>query len=160
RKQGASVTLDSTFRRPKHETSRRYRGKRESRPRRRSRSARKRLRCFERRHRACGRARSTVSQSRSDRLRPDSRSAAGCRCGRASGGDPPPGLMADQTPFANNTLSTYNIFSAAALHKLQRVVWASSETTRGLPFDDPKPHYAPIDEEHTLYPQSSYALSK
>src|SRR5688500_11408318 len=73
---------------------------------------------------------------------------------------PAPGLMADQTTFAINILSTYNVFSAAALHKLQRVVWASSETTLGLPFDDPKPHYAPIDEEHPLYPQSSYALSK
>ena len=73
---------------------------------------------------------------------------------------PAPGLRADQTTFAINTLSTYNVFSAAALHKMERVVWASSETTLGLPFDDPKPHYAPIDEEHPLYPQSSYALSK
>lgn len=73
---------------------------------------------------------------------------------------PAPGLMADQTTFAINTLSTYNVFSAAALHKHQRVVWASSETTLGLPFDDPQPRYAPIDEQHPLYPQSSYALSK
>jgi nucleoside-diphosphate-sugar epimerase len=57
-------------------------------------------------------------------------------------------------------MSTYNIFSVAALLKLQRVVWASSETTLGLPFDSPVPHYAPIDEEHPLYPQWSYALSK
>jgi nucleoside-diphosphate-sugar epimerase len=73
---------------------------------------------------------------------------------------PAPGLLADQTTFDINTVSTYNVFSAAALHKLQRVVWASSETTLGLPFDDPQPHYAPIDEDHPLYPQSSYSLSK
>jgi nucleoside-diphosphate-sugar epimerase len=73
---------------------------------------------------------------------------------------PAPGLLADQTTFDINTVSTYNVFSAALLHKLQRVVWASSETTLGLPFDDPQPHYAPIDEEHPLYPQSSYSLSK
>lgn len=73
---------------------------------------------------------------------------------------PAPGLMPDHTTFAVNTLSTYNVFSAAAQHKYQRVVWASSETTLGLPFDDPTPRYAPVDEQHPLYPQSSYALSK
>ena len=39
-------------------------------------------------------------------------------------------------------------------------MWASSETTLGLPFDKEKPAYAPIDEDHPLYPESSYALSK
>ena len=43
---------------------------------------------------------------------------------------------------------------------MKRVVWASSETTLGLPFDREKPKYAPIDEDHPLYPESSYALSK
>ncbi len=73
---------------------------------------------------------------------------------------PAPDLITDQQTFSINTLSTYNVFAAAALHKHQRIVWASSETTLGLPFDDPVPHYAPIDEEHPLYPQSSYSLSK
>ncbi len=73
---------------------------------------------------------------------------------------PAPGLLSDQVTFDINMSSTYNVFSVAVLHKLQRVVWASSETTLGLPFDDPEPHYAPIDEEHPLYPQSSYSLSK
>jgi len=39
------------------------------------------------------------------------------------------------------------------------VVWASSETTIGLPFDVP-PRYAPIDEDHYPFPTSTYALSK
>jgi nucleoside-diphosphate-sugar epimerase len=73
---------------------------------------------------------------------------------------PAPGILNEQRTFEINTTSTYNVFSAATLLRLQRVVWASSETTLGLPFDDPKPHYAPIDEAHPLYPQSSYALSK
>lgn len=73
---------------------------------------------------------------------------------------PAPGLLSDQTTFDINMTSTYNVFSAAALLKLQRVVWASSETTLGLPFDDPVPSYAPIDEDHPLLPQSSYSLSK
>ncbi|MBX3061900.1 MAG: NAD(P)-dependent oxidoreductase [Anaerolineae bacterium] len=73
---------------------------------------------------------------------------------------PAPGLLSDQVTFDINTISTYNVFSAAALLKLQRVVWASSETTLGLPFDDPLPSYAPIDEDHPLLPSWSYALSK
>ena len=39
------------------------------------------------------------------------------------------------------------------------MVWASSETTLGLPFDRP-PDYAPVDEQHTLRPETAYALSK
>jgi nucleoside-diphosphate-sugar epimerase len=39
------------------------------------------------------------------------------------------------------------------------VVWASSETTLGLPFDVP-PRYAPVDEDHYPVPTTSYALSK
>ena len=62
--------------------------------------------------------------------------------------------------FRNNTASTYNIFNAAVTLGLQRVVWASSETTLGLPFVRQKPAYAPVDEQHPLYPESSYALSK
>jgi nucleoside-diphosphate-sugar epimerase len=54
----------------------------------------------------------------------------------------------------------YNVFSAAAVTAgLSRVVWASSETTLGLPFDTP-PRYAPVDEDHYPVPTSSYALSK
>ena len=73
---------------------------------------------------------------------------------------PAPGLVSDEVTFRINMSSTYNVFSAATLLKLKRVVWASSETTLGLPFDDPLPSYAPIDELHPLLPQSSYALSK
>ena len=62
--------------------------------------------------------------------------------------------------FHNNTMGCYNVFTAAMQLKLARVVWASSETTLGLPFDREKPAYAPIDERHPLYPESSYALSK
>jgi nucleoside-diphosphate-sugar epimerase len=73
---------------------------------------------------------------------------------------PAPGLSTDEVTFRTNTMSTYNIFSAAVALGLERVVWASSETTLGLPFDRRPPLYAPIDEQHPLYPESSYALSK
>ena len=61
--------------------------------------------------------------------------------------------------FRTNILSTSTVFSAAVRLGLRRVVWASSETTLGLPFDEP-PEFAPVDETHTLRPESSYALSK
>jgi nucleoside-diphosphate-sugar epimerase len=73
---------------------------------------------------------------------------------------PAPGLQTDETTFRINMESTYNIFTAATTLGLKRVVWASSETTLGLPFDKEQPSYAPIDEDHPLLPQSSYALSK
>jgi len=73
---------------------------------------------------------------------------------------PAPGLVSDEVTFRNNTLSTYNVFSAATALGVQRIVWASSETTLGLPFDRQPPAYAPIDEQHPLWPESSYALSK
>jgi nucleoside-diphosphate-sugar epimerase len=61
--------------------------------------------------------------------------------------------------FRNNVTSTHTVFAAAARLGLERVVWASSETTLGLPFDRP-PDYAPVDERHELRPETSYALSK
>ena len=73
---------------------------------------------------------------------------------------PAPGLKPDELTFRVNATSTYNVFAAAGLLGLGRVVWASSETTLGLPFERELPRYAPIDEEHPLLPESSYALSK
>ena len=73
---------------------------------------------------------------------------------------PAPGLKPDELTFRVNTTSTYNVFAAAPLLGLQRVVWASSETTLGLPFERERPRYAPIDEDHPPLPEFSYALSK
>ena len=72
---------------------------------------------------------------------------------------PAPGLRAEGETFRINTLSTYNVFAAAVAHGMRRVVWASSETVLGLPFDRP-PDFAPIDESITARPESSYSLSK
>jgi len=73
---------------------------------------------------------------------------------------PASGIRTEETTFRTNVLSTYNVFEAARLLGLGRVVWASSETILGLPFEREQPAYAPIDEEHPPYPESSYALSK
>lgn len=72
---------------------------------------------------------------------------------------PSPVHATPDTVFRTNIVSTHTVFSAAVRLGLKRVVWASSETTLGLPFDTP-PDYAPVDEEHELRPESSYALSK
>jgi nucleoside-diphosphate-sugar epimerase len=74
--------------------------------------------------------------------------------------NPNPSGWSEERMFRHNTTTTYNIFRAATLLGFKRVVWASSETTLGLPFEREQPRYAPIDEDHPLLPESSYALSK
>jgi nucleoside-diphosphate-sugar epimerase len=69
-------------------------------------------------------------------------------------------IHTEETTFRTNMLSTYNVFEAARLLRLGRVVWASSETILGIPFEREQPAYAPIDERHPPLPPSSYALSK
>lgn len=75
-------------------------------------------------------------------------------------GIPAPSLAPDATTFQNNLISTYNIFSAATLFGLTRVVWASSETAYGLPLTRTPPRFAPVTEEHPLMPETGYALAK
>ncbi|WP_405580722.1 NAD-dependent epimerase/dehydratase family protein [Streptomyces sp. NBC_01190] len=72
---------------------------------------------------------------------------------------PAPGLFPAAHTLNANLAMNNNVFLAAAHNKLSRVVWASSETTLGLPFDTP-PRYAPVDEAHYPFPTSTYALSK
>jgi len=72
---------------------------------------------------------------------------------------PAPGLRPEGETFRINILSTYNVFAAAEAAGARRVVWASSETVLGLPFDTP-PLFAPIDETIEPRPETSYALSK
>lgn len=62
--------------------------------------------------------------------------------------------------FEGNTVTTYNVMWAAARLGIERVVWASSETVFGFPFDNVAPHYLPVDDLHPLMPQNSYAISK
>lgn len=75
-------------------------------------------------------------------------------------GIPAPGLAPDATIFQNNMMTTYNVFCAATRIGLSRVVWASSETTYGLPFTRTPPVFAPVTEDHPLAPESGYALAK
>ena len=68
---------------------------------------------------------------------------------------PAPELRPEGETFRINAMSTYNVFAAAVAHRVRRVVWASSETILGLPFDVP-PAFAPIDESIEPSTESSY----
>jgi nucleoside-diphosphate-sugar epimerase len=72
---------------------------------------------------------------------------------------PAPGLVPDAALFANNLICTYNVFTAARAAGIRTVVWASSETLLGLPFETPPP-YLPVDEEYAARPETSYSLAK
>ncbi|SDW15637.1 Nucleoside-diphosphate-sugar epimerase [Arthrobacter sp. cf158] len=72
---------------------------------------------------------------------------------------PAPGLAPDAAIFENNMVSTYNVFQAARRAGIKKVVYASSETVLGLPFDIDPP-YIPVDEEYTARPESTYSLVK
>ena len=72
-----------------------------------------------------------------------------------------PDLCPDSETFRYNMMSTFNVVTAAGHAGIKRVVWASSETTLGLPFSgEAPPEYVPVDEEHPLRPESAYSLSK
>jgi nucleoside-diphosphate-sugar epimerase len=83
---------------------------------------------------------------------------------------PAPGRSTPAVTFNANVTMNFNVFHAAAALGLARVVWASSETTLGLPFGGPAeqtpgaagqpPRYAPVDEDHFPVPTTTYALSK
>ncbi len=72
---------------------------------------------------------------------------------------PAPGLVPNTTTFVNNITATHHVFAAARAVGITNVVWASSETVLGLPFDTPPP-YIPVDEDYHPRPESSYSLAK
>jgi nucleoside-diphosphate-sugar epimerase len=73
---------------------------------------------------------------------------------------PAPGLQSEEVTFRTNITSTFNVFEAARLLGLSRVVWASSEAVFGVSFDEEPPVATPLSEESPSRTQSSYALSK
>ncbi|MGO4488609.1 NAD-dependent epimerase/dehydratase family protein [Microbacterium sp. 2RAF4] len=75
------------------------------------------------------------------------------------GAIPAPGIRTDVATFHNNMPATFNVFWAAVRLGITRIVYASSETVLGLPFDVPPP-YVPVDEEYPARPESVYSLVK
>lgn len=75
------------------------------------------------------------------------------------GAIPAPGQATDVATFHNNMLATFNVFQSARRAGITRIVYASSETVLGLPFETPPP-YIPVDEEYAARPESNYSLVK
>ena len=74
---------------------------------------------------------------------------------------PGPGVAGNAATFDNNIVSTYHVFAAARAAGIRTIVWASSETLLGLPFDvETPPPYIPVDEDYRVRPETSYALAK
>jgi nucleoside-diphosphate-sugar epimerase len=72
---------------------------------------------------------------------------------------PAPGQFANSRTFHNNVPTSYNVFEACRVAGVRTIVFASSETVLGLPFDRPPP-YVPVDEEYFPRPETAYALGK
>ncbi|MBN9098710.1 MULTISPECIES: NAD(P)-dependent oxidoreductase [unclassified Pseudonocardia] len=75
---------------------------------------------------------------------------------------PRPLLTSDQATYATNVLAHYNVLEAATALGVRKIVFASSETTYGICFGrgERRPLYVPVDEEHPVVPEDSYAMSK
>ncbi len=75
---------------------------------------------------------------------------------------PSPTGQPPEVVFTTNITSTFNVFEAAATLGIRRVVYASSVSALGFPWQHQwsEPLYLPIDEEHPLLPQDCYGLSK
>jgi nucleoside-diphosphate-sugar epimerase len=72
---------------------------------------------------------------------------------------PSGGRLSDVATFQNNMLTTFHVFQAARRAGIKRIVYASSETVLGLPFETPPP-YIPVDEEYPARPETTYSLVK
>ena len=72
---------------------------------------------------------------------------------------PAGGIETDSATFQNNMSVTFNVFQAARRAGIKQVVYASSETLLGIPFELDPP-YLPIDEEYPSRPESMYSVVK
>ncbi|MCP2032305.1 UDP-glucose 4-epimerase [Okibacterium sp. HSC-33S16] len=72
---------------------------------------------------------------------------------------PAPGMTSNVATFQNNILASYNVMTGAIRAGIRNIVYASSETVLGLPFETPPP-YIPVDEEYPARPESTYSLVK
>jgi nucleoside-diphosphate-sugar epimerase len=71
-------------------------------------------------------------------------------------------MVPDNTMFATNVLSTYNVLEAATKLGIRKVIIASSETAYGVCFAEGDRDFNsfPVDEQHDTDPTDSYGLSK
>ncbi|TSD83979.1 NAD(P)-dependent oxidoreductase [Mycobacterium sp. KBS0706] len=71
-------------------------------------------------------------------------------------------MVPDNTMFATNVLSTYNVLEAATKLGIRKVIIASSETVYSVCFAEGERDFGsfPVDESHDTDPTDSYGLSK
>ena len=69
-----------------------------------------------------------------------------------------PGIVPDTRTYGDNVAGALNVLDAAASVGLRRVIQASSAQVYG--FAEHAPVFAPVTEEHPLFPLNSYALAK
>lgn len=72
---------------------------------------------------------------------------------------PAGGILPDSATFHHNMTATFNVFQAARRAGITTIVYASSETLLGIPFETAPP-YLPVDEEYDSRPESMYAVTK
>lgn len=72
---------------------------------------------------------------------------------------PAGGFETDSATFFNNMNSTFNVFQAARRVGIKSIVYASSETLLGIPFELDPP-YLPVDEDYPSRPESMYSVVK
>jgi UDP-glucose 4-epimerase len=72
---------------------------------------------------------------------------------------PGPGRANNIATFHTNMAISFNVFHAARRAGIRKIVYASSETLLGIPFDQDPP-YLPVDEEFPARPETIYSLVK
>jgi nucleoside-diphosphate-sugar epimerase len=72
---------------------------------------------------------------------------------------PAGGILPDSQTFHNNMAATFNVFQGARRAGIKTIVYASSETVLGIPFETPPP-YIPVDEDYDTRPESIYSVTK
>jgi len=78
----------------------------------------------------------------------------------AANGEPDWDHLSGAARFHVNSLIAYNVFQAACFLGMRKVVWASSETVLGFPFDKVTPKLLPTNDDDPPIPTSSYGISK
>ncbi len=87
---------------------------------------------------------------------------AGCDAILHLGAIPSPTVNPADVVFRNNVMGDFNVYEAAAVLGIKRVVHASSVSALGFPYQHrwSTPLYVPVADEHPLIPQDAYGLSK
>ncbi|MEQ1900854.1 MAG: NAD(P)-dependent oxidoreductase [Devosia sp.] len=78
----------------------------------------------------------------------------------AANGEPDWDHLSGAARFHVNTLIAYNVFQAACHQGMKKVVWASSETVLGFPYDRVTPTILPTSDDDPPIPTGSYGISK